>query len=92
MGKAELVEAVCRDIREGKLKKLEVHEFLHLFKALMLKDNGGCRCPECGFIILFGGMDRDEPYLFCLGKCGWGVFTRGHLMAASLERDMGGDA
>lgn len=92
MGKAELVARICKDISDGKLEKLEAGEFLHQFKALMVEDSGTCRCPKCGFFVLFGGVARDEPYLFCLRSCGWGVFTRGDLTKADIVGAMGGEA
>lgn len=90
LSKAELVSSIRKAIAERQLKEMSLEAFIRLFRERMLTGLCQCRCPKCDGLILFGGTDRKEPYLYCMKPCGWGVFAYGDLKKADLEKAFGG--
>lgn len=74
--KRKIVAEVCARIAAGALEELTLERFVERFMGYVEK--GPFECPACGRALLFGGVDRREPYLYCV-SCQKGVFARGDL-------------
>lgn len=79
--KQKLVAEICRRIAAKELTYVPMATFLDIFKGHLA--NGEFACPACEHTLLFGGVDRKEPYMCCIA-CWKGVFTRGDLQKVAM--------
>ncbi len=78
--KQKLVAEIRERIAKQELEEVSMARFLEVFGKHLTA--GEFVCPSCGHTLLFGGVDRKEPYICCIA-CLKGVFARGDLQAVA---------